>query len=210
VSQVEHKHLIIGQAITMVRGLGLGSVSKAVSNSAQDDVIKNPNDYDRLVKAGVAWFGIVLDHFGAETLPDGTRNAEVFTDPDRVLRAMPVKVALGVMGQPWFERNLPKQIDHKRYLGEVNWRVSMKWQGLAGKISPKVEKRKVNGKLVRETVPDEYTLAAAGVKEYGSKAVRALTNPTTNNGRAVRGLEPISMTFDDVEVESEGNADTAA
>jgi hypothetical protein len=192
VSQAEHKHLIIGQAVTMVRVLGLGSFSKAVSATSYDDVIKDQKDYERLVEAGVSWFGAVLDHFGAETMPDGTRDAGVFTDPDRVVRAVPVKVALGVMGNPWFEVNLPRQAEHEKALGEIDWRVSREWQGIAGKVSPKVVKRKVDGKTVREEITDEYTLAAAGAKELGAAAVRALTNPASNAGRLVRGLSPKS------------------
>jgi hypothetical protein len=49
-------------------------------------------------------------------------------------------------------------------------------------------KRKVNGKTVREPIPDEYTLAASGAKEVGAAAVRALMNPNTHAGRQVRGL----------------------
>src|SRR4051794_36251972 len=51
VSQAANKHLIIGQAVTMVRGLALGGFSKAVSATSYDDVIKDPKDYDRLVEA---------------------------------------------------------------------------------------------------------------------------------------------------------------
>jgi hypothetical protein len=188
VSQAACKHLIIGQAVTMVRGLGLGGFSKAVSATSYEDVIKDQADYDRLVTAGVAWFGAILDHFDAETMPDGTRNAQVFTDPDLVIRAVPVKVALGVMGNPWFEVNFPKQAEHKKALGEINWRVTREWQGIAGKVSPKVVKRKVDGRTTREEIPDEYTLAAAGAKELGAAAVRALTNSASAAGRAVRGL----------------------
>jgi len=192
VSQAEHKHLIIGQAVTMVRGLGLGSFSKAVSATSYEDVIKDPKDYDRLVAAGVAWFGIVLDHFGAKRTPDDMCDARVFTDRDRVVRAVPVKVALGVMGYPWFEINLPKQAEHKQALGEIDWRVSRVWQGIAGKVSPKVVMRKVEGKTVRQEISGEFTLAAAGAKEVGAAAVRALTEPTSAPGRRVRGGAPNS------------------
>jgi hypothetical protein len=190
VSQAEHKHLIIGQAVTMVRGLGLGSFSKAVSATSYEDVIKDQKDYDRLVEAGVSWFGAVLDHFDAETMPDGTRDARVFTDPDRVVRAMPIKVALGVMGNPWFEVNLPKQADHKQALEEIHWQVGPAWQGIAGKVAQKEMRRKVDGKTVREPIEGEYTLAAAGAKELGAAAVRALTNPASVAGTTVRGTAP--------------------
>lgn len=56
----------------------------------------------------------------------------------------------------------------------------------AGKISPLTIKKKVDGKTVKEVVPDEFTLAASGVKEIGAVAVRALTNADSNPGRLVR------------------------
>jgi hypothetical protein len=186
VNQAENKHLIIGQAVTMVRGLGLG-FSKAVSATARENVIKHQEDYDRLVEAGVTWFGYVLDYFKAPTLPDGVRDARVFTDPDLVVRAVPVKVALGVMGNPWFEVNRPEQAKRKKALEEIDWRVSTAWQGVAGKVSPKIERRKAEGKTTRVAVAGEFTLAAAGAKEVGAAAVRALANPDSNAGRAVRG-----------------------
>ncbi len=185
VSQAAHKHLIIGQAVSMVRGLGLG-FSKAVSATSYEEVIKSEASYKRLKAAGVSWFGTVLDHFGAETLPDGTRDARVFTDPDLVVRAVSVKVALGVMGNPWFEINLPKQAEHMKALGEIDWRVSPAWQSIAGKVSPQVERRQVKGKPVIKEIPGEWRLAAAGAKELGGAAVRALTNPDTVAGRQVR------------------------
>lgn len=187
-SQAVNKHLIIGQAIMMVRAMGLGSYNKAVSATRYEDEIRDSEAYDRLVEAGVAWFGAVLDRFGAETLPDGTRDAKVFTDPELVVRAVPVKVALGVMGHPWFEVNRPKQAEHLKALGDIDWKVSPAWQGVAGKVSAKVTKRTVAGKVVTEKVPNTYQLAASGAKELGGAALRALTKPDTNAGRAVRGL----------------------
>jgi hypothetical protein len=181
VNRSQNKHLIIGQAVQMVRGLALGH-SKAVSSTSWDEVIESEADYNRLVDAGVEWFGAVLDHFNAPTREDGTRDARVFTDDNLVLRSVPVKVALGVMGSPWFEVNRPAQAEHLRALDEIDWRVSPSWQGIAGKVSPKT--RKVDGKTV--TVEGEYQLAAAGAKEIGAAAVRALTAPDTQAGRAVR------------------------
>ena len=188
VAMAENKHLLVGHAITMVRAMGLGTFSKAVSSSAYEEVIKDPKAYDKVVKAGVNWFGMILDHFGMPTLEDGTRSAAIFTDPDRVLRAMPVKVALGVMGNAWVDVNLPKQFEYKAALSEINWRVGPSWQGVAGKVSQATKKTKVDGKTVKEPIPDEYTLAASGAKEIGSTAVRALTNPDSAPGRRVRGL----------------------
>jgi hypothetical protein len=47
---------------------------------------------------------------------------------------------------------------------------------------------KVDGKKVKVPVPDEYELAAGSAKMIGAVAVRALTNPSTEAGRVVRGL----------------------
>jgi hypothetical protein len=91
------------------------------------------------------------------------------------------------MGNPWFEVNRPEQAKHTKALEEIDWRVNPAWQGIAGKVSPKVETRKAEGKTTRVTVEGEYKLAAAGAKEIGAAAVRALTNPDSNPGRAVRG-----------------------
>ena len=187
VAQADNKHLLVGHAIQMVRAVGLGSFSKAVSSSAHTDVISDPKSFDKLVKAGVAWFGTILDHFEMPMLEDGNRSAEVFTDTDRVLRAMPVKIALGVMGHAWFDVNLPKQHEYRASLTEINWRVGPAWQGVAGKVSQKTVKKKVDGKIVREPVPDEFKLAASGAKEIGATAVRALTNPETAIANKVRG-----------------------
>jgi len=197
VAMAENKHLLVGQAITMVRALGLGSLSKAVSTTSYADAIKDPKIYEKVVKAGINWFAIVLDHFGMPTLEDGTRSAEIFTDPDRVLKAMPIKVALGVMGHDWVDVNLPRQHEHRASLTEINWRVGDAWTGIAGKVTPRTIKRKIDGKTVMEVIPDEYTLAASGAKEIGAAAVRALTNPGTNAGQAVRGLAAGAETAED-------------
>lgn len=188
VAMAENKHLLVGHAITMVRALGLGGYSKAVSSSSYADVIKDPKAYDKVVKAGVEWFGAILDHFEMPTV-DGTRSGAIFTDPDRVLRAMPVKVALGVMGHAWVDVNLPKQHEYRAALKEINWHVGPRWQGIAGKVSPATQTKKVDGKTIKEVIPDEYTLAASGAKEIGSAAVRALTNPESAPGKRVRGIE---------------------
>jgi hypothetical protein len=189
VAQAENKHLLVGHAITMIRALGLGSYAKAISSAAHDEMLRDDKTYDKLIKAGVAWFSMVLDHFDMPKFENGERSAEIFTDSNRVLRAMPVKVALGVMGNAWFEVNLPKQFEYKAALKEINWRVSPAWQGVAGKVAAAYDTKKVDGKTVREERPDEYTLAASGAKEIGGNAVRALTRPDTAVGRRVRGMD---------------------
>jgi len=185
VAMAENKHLLVGHAITMVRAVGLGSFTKAVSSSAHDDVIKDPVQYEKLLNAGIEWFGILLDHFKMPEV-NGQRSAEIFTDPDRVIRAMPVKVALGVMGHAWFAGDINRQREYREALDRINWVVGPEWNGIAGRVTEKTLKKKVDGKTVTETVSDEYTLAASGAKEIGTRAVRALTNPTSTDGEMVR------------------------
>jgi hypothetical protein len=176
VAMAENKHLTVGAAITMVRAVGLGSYSKAVSTTTFDEVLKDPAEYEKLVNAGVEWFRFLLDHFKMGEV-DGVRSAEIFTDPDRVLRAMPIKVALGVMGNAWFAGDVHQQRQHVDALGQINWKVGPEWSGIAGKVSEKI---------VTQTVAGDYQLAASGAKEIGTKVVRALTSPTTTDGELVR------------------------
>lgn len=186
VDQAEGKHLLVGQAITMVRGLGTGSYSKAVSSSTLDEVIKDPKQYDKVVTAGVRWFGVVLEAF-APVVGAGQPAASIFTHPDYVLKSMPIKVALGVMGHAWVETNLPLQAEYRGALTKINWRVAPRWDGIAGKVTERTETTKVDGKKVKVPMPDEYELAAGSAKMIGAVAVRALTNPSTKAGQVVRG-----------------------
>ncbi len=187
-ARAENKHLIVSQAITMVRALGLGNYGKAISTTSHADAIKSSKDFDKVVRAGVEWFGTILDHFQMPTMEDGTRSGQIFTDKDHVLKAMPIKVALGVMGHAWIEGDIGKQHEYRAALGEINWRVAPRWQGIAGKVTPATVRRKVGGKTVKEPIEGEYSLAAAGPKEVGPVPVRALTSKNTIAWRAVRGI----------------------
>ena len=117
---------------------------------------------------------------------NGHRSAEIFTDPDRVIRAMPVKVALGVMGNAWFTGDINRQQEFRDALQQISWNVGPEWNGVAGKVTERTLKKKIDGKTVTEKVEGEFSLAASGAKEIGSRAVRALTNPASTDGRMVR------------------------
>lgn len=161
VSRHAGKHLLFSQFRTMVRALGLGSFSGAVSAAERSDDI----NWERVRRAGVEWFGIVLKHFGGP---------EVFTDPERVLRTVPVKVALGIMGHDWYATSVERQAQHIAALSEINWHVSSKWNGIAGKV------------VTKDGIS---TLSSSGAKENGSRAVQALTSANNTYGRRVRSLE---------------------
>ncbi len=185
VAMAENKHLLVGHAIAMVRAIGLGSYHQAVSSSSHEDVIKDPAKYQKLVDAGVEWFGLLLEHFNMPEV-DGQRSAAIFTDPDRVMRAMPVKVALGVMGHAWFTGDVNSQRACRAALDEINWTVTPAWNGIAGKVTEKTVRQNVDGEIIAVPVRGEYKLAASGAKEIGQRVVRALTSPTTADGAGVR------------------------
>jgi hypothetical protein len=158
-SQAAGLHLMFHHARVMVRALGIGSFSGATSTSERTDGI----NFDRVVSTGVEWFRIVFDHF------DGPA---AFTDPDRVLRAMPVKVAIGLMGHAWYDTDLALRQKHIRSLSEINWRVRSEWNGIAGKVTGSDK--------------DGYKLSASGAKEIGTRAARAITNPESADGKRIR------------------------
>ncbi len=157
-SQAQGLHLMFNQARVMVRALGLGTFSGATSGADRYDGV----DFERVVSSGTEWFGRVLDHF------DGP---SVFTDQNRVLRAVPVKVALGLMGNAWYDTDLSKRSEHLASLSEINWRVRPEWNGIAGKVTEK---------------DGVYKLSASGAKEIGNRAARALTSAQSADGKKIR------------------------
>ncbi len=200
-AQAEGSHMLFSQTVTMVRALGTGSYSKAVSSSSLEDAIKDEGQYSKIVSGGVNWFKLLFNAF--QPLVPGENPSSIFTHPDYVLRAMPIKVALGVMGHAWVERNLPLQAEHRESLEKINWRVDKRWDGIAGKVALKTKTEKnADGKNVKVEIPEEWQLAAASAKQIGPLAVRALTNAGTNAGRQVRGLSPTA----DADVTDEDDA----
>jgi hypothetical protein len=158
VSQANNVHLMFNQARVMVKAMGIGSFNGATGTADRTDGI----DFERLVKTGIEWFGIVLEHFGG---------AEVFTDPDRVLRAVPVKVAIGLMGHAWYDTDKGAQQRHVQSLSEIDWKVGQAWAGIAGKVALK---------------DGVYRLSASGAKEIGTHAARAITNADSVDGKKIR------------------------
>ena len=105
----------------------------------------------------------------------------MFIDPDFVFRAMPIKVALGVMGHAWVDpANMSQQTEYRDELRKILWSVNRRWDKIAGKVAPKektVTERLPNGRKRKHKVkvePEVLVLAAAGAKEVGANAVNAL------------------------------------
>lgn len=159
-SQAAGMHLMFSHARVMVRALGLGTFNAATSSADRTEGV----DFDRVVSTGIEWFKIVLAHF------DG--GITMFTHPDFVLRTMPVKVGIGLMGHAWYDTDMALRQTHIRSLSEINWRVRPAWNGIAGNVTGNDE--------------DGYRLSAASAKEIGTRATRALTNPGSNDGGKVR------------------------
>lgn len=157
-SQAAGTHLMFNQARVMVRAHGIGTFSGATSKSDQYEGI----NFSRVVKTGVEWFGMVLEHFGG---------AAVFTDPALVLRAMPIKVAIGLMGHAWYDTDLLLRERHVQSLSAIDWRVHEAWAGIAGKVTEK---------------DGVFRLSASGAKEIGTRAARAIINPESVDGKKIR------------------------
>jgi len=156
------KMLLLTHAVQMVKSivLGAGAVQKKEGPKSWEDV-----DFIKLHKAGIAWFREMFDHFGG---PD------VLVDKSRVVRSVPVRVALSSLGSAHYVGSVEKKTEASRWLKEINWTVSPAWNGLGGVVTKK------------ET--GEVAMSSGSGKELCNAAISALTKPETINGRAIRKL----------------------
>ena len=152
VAMAENKHLLVGQAITMTRALGLGSYSKATSTLSYDDALKDDLQYAQVVKAGVELVrhdpGPLRDADAGRRQPvrgdlHGPRSSpQVDADQGRARGDGP---RLGC-AEPL------RQELHLASLRGINWNVNLDWQGIAGKVNPAKRKVKVDGKTVERRI----------------------------------------------------------
>jgi hypothetical protein len=155
--------LLLTHAEQMVKAIVLGS-NKALS-AAKKDQGWDGVDFEKLRKAGVSWFRQIFDFFGGP---------EVLADQSRVIRSIPVRVALASLGDAYYKNQIESQFRATATLKEINWLVSDRWNGIGGKV----------------TINDDGVarMSAASGKESITKAVQAVTKPETKAGMAVRGL----------------------
>lgn len=155
--------LLITHAEQMVKAIALGP-TKALTKSKKTQSWEGV-DFERLHKAGVEWFGEIFDFFGGP---------EVLGDQSRVIRSIPVRVALASLGTAHYQHRLEDKAAASRTLKEVNWIVSERWNGIGGKVT-------INDQGVAK-------MAAGSGKETITRAVQAVTKRDTRAGRYVRGL----------------------
>lgn len=159
--------LLITHAEQMVKAIALNA-SRAVQKSKKNE---GPDswadvDFDKLESAAVKWFGEIFETFGGP---------EVLADQSRVVRSIPVRVALASLGSAHYRNDLEGIADASNVLKQVNWIVDDRWNGIAGKV----------------TTNDEGVskLSAAGGKELITASVSALSRPNSKAYHLVRGLE---------------------
>jgi len=177
---------MIGQAIQMVKAVHYGSASKALQNPKRNDwepEYGGPVDLEKLTKACTKWFGEIFNSFGG---------VEVLSDQSKVIRSIPVRLALSAMGHARYTNKLDAIPHGTDALNQVNWNVREAWNGIAGKVTKKTD-----------AAGNEYlSMSAASGKETITRAVSAITNPKAPGkpgGPAwvtwyeIRGLKPPAL-----------------
>lgn len=203
-AQAQGEYLLFSQTVVMVRAIGTGSYSKATGRGEFPEALAG-HKYQQVVNGGARFFKNLLDFF-AELVPEGVDPARMFIDPAFVFRAMPIKVALGVMGHAWVDpANMAQQSEYRDELRKILWSVDRRWDKIAGKVAPKqktVTEKLASGRKRKHKVnvePEVLVLAAAGAKEVGANAVNALVNPRSNAYKQVRranGGDPDALADD--------------
>jgi len=167
-----NQHLLITHAEQMVKSIALGP-NRAIQKSKKNEGPESwaEVDFKKLESAGVKWFGKIFDHFGGP---------EALGDQARVIRSIPLRVALASLGRSFYEKDLEGMADAGNVLNQVNWVVDDRWNGIAGKVTT--------------NEAGESKMSAAGGKELITKSVAALTKPNSKAFHAVRGLKWVPPT----------------
>lgn len=155
--------LLLTHAEQMVKAITNGPY-RALANSKAAESWEGV-DFEKLRRAGVAWFGEIFNHF---------EGPQVLADKSRVIRTIAVRVALASLGSAFYHEDSVGIDRARKALTEIDWIVSEAWNGIGGKV----------------VVTDGAAKMAAGSgKETITKAVQAVTKPETNAGKAVRRIE---------------------
>lgn len=144
--------LLLTHGIQMVKAITMGA--GAVTNKASGEKSWRGVNFDKLRAAGVTWFREIFNHFGG---------ASVLTDKSRVIRSIPVRVALASLGEAHYLDDSARQNTASDLLSEVDWTVSLAWNGLGGKV---IEDDDGNVKM-----------ASGSGKELCTAVISALANP---------------------------------
>lgn len=109
----------------------------------------NGTDFDTLESAAVEWFGHVFETLGVSA----------FKDKDKVLRSVPVLVAVGAIGKPFYDGDEAARDAARAVIEDENidWSVGPQWAGICGKVNPNTGR-----------------FSVGSAKEYGNAAYNAL------------------------------------
>ena len=145
----------------MFHGVGAISYGSKPIPTERDEVGKL--DVDRLQKAAHQWVGRLIEVFGAPA----------FKDRELVLRAVPVLVSLGALGQAHYLTGVDTGAGGETVTDErIDWsHASGRWDGIAGKRSP------------------AGTFSVGSGKEYAHATFAALTKPDSPGYAKIRGTD---------------------
>jgi len=193
-SIAHNRYLMLNQAVQMVRGFALGSVGAATSKSTEAGTadIEAAGGFAKVATKATEWFKIVFD-----TVNGYDHVGELLVDEGRVFRAMPVKIAVSILGHPYYGNlggnpagygtpDLVGMADARTTLTTINWNVSKAWDGIAGKVTPITDD---DGKPT-----GDFKVAAGSAKEIGNSAYKAIVAPNPANKtskayKAIRGIK---------------------
>lgn len=193
-SIANNRYLMLNQAVQMVRGFALGSVGSATSKSTEAGTadIEAAGGFDKVAAKATDWFRIVFD-----TVNGYDHVGELLVDEGRVFRSMPVKVAVAILGHPFYGNlqgnaagygtaDLTGMAEARTTLTTINWTISEAWDGIAGKVTAITDDD--------DKPTGEYKVAAGSAKEIGNNAVKAIVAPNPANKtskayKAIRGIK---------------------
>lgn len=171
--QLSSRHTDAGQwillthAVQMVKSIVLGPY-KALDPPRELEMLPESIDVGRLHRAGVAWFGEIIRHFGGP---------EILADKTKVIRTVAVRVALASLGSAFYTGSQEAINNTRAVLTDVDWTVSQAWQNIGGYVA------------VTDSGP---SMTAGSGKASITRAVQAL-KPDTETGRLVRKRMPTTV-----------------
>jgi hypothetical protein len=147
------------QARLAVTALAKGPAAVAYGASR---IPPNGTDFAQLEDGAVEWFKHVFNTLGIAS----------FKDKARVLRSVPVLVAVGSLGRPYYDGADADRRAARRIIRDqaIDWTVGPHWSGICGKVNP-----------------NTGVFSVGSAKEYGNAAFNALTKVGSDPYRQIRG-----------------------
>jgi hypothetical protein len=120
-------------------------------------------DFDRLEAAAEAWFGYVFKTLGVTA----------FKDKAKVLRSVPMLVAVGAVGRSYYDGDEISMKRAREVIADerIDWSAGAHWDGICGKVNP-----------------NTGNFAVGSAKEYGTAALNALMKVGSDVYNRIRHL----------------------